>query len=119
MVDAAANAPPCLAAFAGLKTSAQIRGSLGRNLAAGANGTATIDLIQPGTMFGERTNQVDFRVAKILRVGRNRIKGLVDLYNVFNVNPVLTQNNTFGPAWQRPTYILPARMFKFGGQGDF
>jgi len=44
--------------------NAQIAPSLGRNLAAGANATATVQLVAPGTQFGDRLNQVDFRVQR-------------------------------------------------------
>src|SRR5712691_9529371 len=47
-------------------TNAQIAPSLGRNLSAGANGTATTQLVAPGTLFDDRLNQVDFRVTKTL-----------------------------------------------------
>lgn len=46
----------------------QIRGSLGRDLAAGARGTKTVDLIAPGTVFGDRLCQVDFRMSKVITV---------------------------------------------------
>ena len=29
----------------------------------------------------------------------------VDLFNVFNANPVLAQNNTYGTSWLRPTNL--------------
>jgi hypothetical protein len=48
-----------------------------------------------------------------------RAQALVDLYNLFNTNPVLALNNTFGPQWQRPTQILQGRLLKFGFQLDF
>ena len=51
--------------------------------------------------------------------GSRRVQALVDLYNLFNANPVLAQNNTFGPQWQRPTQILQGRLLKFGVQVDF
>ena len=90
--------------------------SLGRNLSAG---NATVDLIAPGTMYGDRLNQVDFRVSKIVRFSaKGRIQGNVDLYNLFNANPVLALNNTYGTAWQRPLQILQGRLLKFSVQLD-
>jgi hypothetical protein len=104
--------------------NAQIAPTLGRNLAscgaaATCNGTATVPLVAPGTMFGDRLNQLDFRASKILRLQRRRIQLNLDLYNMLNVSPVIAQNNTFGSAWQRPTTILQGRLVKFGGQVDF
>jgi hypothetical protein len=101
-------------------TNAQIAPSLGRNLSAGVNGTATVSLIPPGTMYGDRLNQLDVRATKSFRVGsRLRLQGMVDLYNVLNSSPVLSQNNTYGPAWQTPTLILQPRLVKFSVQMSF
>ena len=98
-------------------TSAQVAPSLGRNLSAG---NATVDLIAPGTLYGDRLNQMDFRMSKIFKFGtKSRIQGNVDLYNLFNANPVLAQNNTYGAAWQRPLQILQGRLLKFSVQVDF
>ena len=51
--------------------------------------------------------------------GSRRVQALVDLYNLFNANPVLAHNNNFGSQWQRPTQILQGRLLKFGVQVDF
>jgi len=99
--------------------NAQIAPSLGRTLAAGAAGTATVQLIAPGTMFGERLNQVDFRVAKTVKMSRARIKAMVDLYNLFNASPVLALNTRYGPAWQQPLLVLSGRFVKLGVHVDF
>jgi len=98
-------------------TSAQAAPSLGRNLSAG---NATVDLIAPGTLYGDRLNQLDFRGSKIFRFAtKDRIQLNVDLYNLFNADPVLALNNTYGSAWQRPLQILQGRLLKFGVQVDF
>ena len=46
---------------------------LGRNLSGAAN--VTVNLIEPFTIFADRRNNIDFRVAKILRYGRTRTHG--------------------------------------------
>jgi hypothetical protein len=40
------------------------------------------------------------------------------LNNVFNVNPVLTENPSFG-VFRQPAAILPARIARIGVQIDF
>jgi len=102
-------------------TNAEIAPSLGRNLASGAAGTVTmIPFVAPGTLFGEQLNQVDFRGSKTFTLpGGRRVQALIDLYNLFNANPVLALNNTYGSQWQRPTQILQGRLLKFGFQLDF
>jgi hypothetical protein len=99
--------------------NAEIAPTLGRDLGAGANGTATVQLIPFGDSYGDRLTQVDFRISKTFVTKRARILPAFDLYNLFNGNPVIAQNNTFGPAWQRPTVIQLGRLAKFGVQINF
>jgi hypothetical protein len=44
---------------------------LGRNLSGDAP-NVTVNLVAPGTMYGDRINELDVRTAKILKVGRTR-----------------------------------------------
>jgi hypothetical protein len=99
--------------------NSEVAPSLGRNLAAGPNSTATVTLFQPGTMFGDRMNQFDFRVTKMVRMNRTRVRGMIDIYNLFNASPVLSLNTRYGSAWQRPLVVLQGRFAKFGVQVDF
>jgi hypothetical protein len=100
-------------------TNAQIIPTLGRSLAAGPNATATVDLIPPGTRYNVRLNQLDFRMFKVIKVGGARVRANIDLFNMFNGNAILAQNNAFGSAWLTPTRILQGRLLKFGTQIDF
>ncbi|MEQ1870399.1 MAG: TonB-dependent receptor [Vicinamibacterales bacterium] len=106
-------------------TNAQIAPSLGRNLAscglaAVCNGTSTVNLIEPNTMFEGRINQVDLRLAKTLRFQHGiRLNASLDLYNAFNASPVLSINAAYGPRWLTPQAILDGRLVKFGAQLTF
>jgi hypothetical protein len=101
-------------------TNAEIRPSLGRNLATGAAGTAAVQLIQPGTMYDERLYQLDLRVSKIFRIGgHHRVQANLDIYNAGNASSILALNTTYGASWLRPTSILQGRLVRFGGQWDF
>jgi hypothetical protein len=117
-------------------TTAQVAPSLGRNLAACGNrvpcnattgntffaGTTLqsgIRLIEPNKMFEDRLNQVDIRFTKIVRLGKTRIQGMFDIYNIFNANTVLVTNTRYGPSWLQPATILGPRLFKLAGQVDF
>ena len=84
--------------------------SLGRNLSGNAT-SVTVNLIAPGTMYGDRVNQLDLRVAKRLRYGRSRVLLALDVYNALNSSAVLTYDNTFVPggAWLQPLTILTPR----------
>ena len=65
-----------------------IQASLGRLPGAAlANGTTTINLLRPGELYPtERVNQLDMRVAKILRFGGRRADIGIDVYNVLNTS---------------------------------
>ena len=91
--------------------------SLGRPLS-GSAPNVTVNIVKPGTMYGERLNQVDLRLAKILRFGMRRTSLNLDLYNALNGNAVLQQSNTFGN-WQQPQGILVGRSVKMSVQYNF
>jgi Carboxypeptidase regulatory-like domain/TonB-dependent Receptor Plug Domain len=82
-------------------------------------GSQTVQLIAPGTLYGDRFTQVDLRLGKGFKAGRSRIQGTFDLYNLLNSSAILSQNNTFGTSWRTPTLILQGRLMKLGVQVDF
>ena len=81
----------------------------------------TVNLIEPGTVWGDRVNEINLRLAKIVRFGRTRTNIGFDIYNVLNSNAVLTYNQTFVPngTWLRPNSVLSPRFVKFSAQVDF
>ena len=97
--------------------NALVQPSLGRPLSGGA-ANVTVNLVEPGTMYGERTTQLDLRIGRVLAFGRTRASVSVDLFNALNANPVQQLNNNFA-SWQQPQSILQARIAKFGVQIDF
>jgi len=98
-------------------TNALVSPSLGRPLAGGA-ANVTVNVVPPGGMYGDRRNQLDLRLGKLLRFGRTRTKVNLDINNVFNANPVLTENQSFA-VFRQPASILPARIARIGVQVDF
>jgi hypothetical protein len=101
-------------------TSAVVAQSLGRPLAGNAP-NVTVNLIAPGALYGDRVNEVDFRIAKIVRFARTRTNVGLDIYNVLNANPILTYNPAFIPNgnWLVPTSVLQSRFVKFSASIDF
>ena len=101
-------------------STAEIAQTLGRPLSGGAR-NATVNLIEPSSMYGDRLNVLDMRFAKVLRFGRTRTNVGFDVYNILNRNPVITNNFTFVPGgtWLRPNSILSARFMKFSAVIDF
>jgi hypothetical protein len=95
--------------------------SLGRPLA-GNVANVTVNLVQPGTLYGDRVNELDLRFAKLLRFGTTRTRISLDLYNALNSAAVLSYNQTFNPAtttWLTPTSVLAARVAKIGASMEF
>ena len=91
---------------------------VGRNLTGALN---QVNLIAPATMWGERRNNIDLRIAKILRFGTTRSQVGVDIFNLLNADTVTNYNYGFVPGgtWLTPTTIVPARYAKFSVQFDF
>jgi Carboxypeptidase regulatory-like domain len=102
--------------------NAEVAPSLGRNLSANAQ-NVTINLVKPGTMYGDRRNQLDLRLTKNFKVQQLRAGVNFELYNLFNSNTILTENATYRDAtetgWRIPTSIMPPRFIKVSVQLDF
>jgi hypothetical protein len=95
--------------------------SLGR-APAGNVANVTVNLIAPGSLYGDRVNELDLRLSKVLKFGTTRTRLSVDLYNALNSAAVLSYNQTYNPAtttWLTPTSVLAARVIKIGASIDF
>ena len=98
-------------------TNAAITPSLGRPLSGGA-ANASINLVAPGTMYGERLNQLDVRLARPVTFGRTKATFQLDLYNALNVDAVTGVNTNYA-TWLRPQAVILGRFAKLGLQLDF
>jgi hypothetical protein len=100
--------------------AAVVAQTLGR-APAGSVPNVTVNLLKDGDKWGDRINELDLRVAKVLRFGRTRANVGVDFYNVLNSSAVLSYNQTFivGGPWLTPLSVLTPRFAKFSAQVDF
>jgi hypothetical protein len=93
-----------------------IPGDLGRPLTA----NAVVNLITPGTEYGDRLNQIDLRFTKVVRLGSYGAIDLdVDLYNAFNSDAILTEQQAYTVAWRDALTVIQARFVKFQVRWDF
>jgi hypothetical protein len=100
--------------------SADVVPSLGRNLSGNA-ANVTVNLIAPGTEYGDRINELDVRVSKTLKFGRLRTLLALDTYNALNSSVVLAYNPAFVPGgtWLQPLTIMTPRLIKLTAEVDF
>ena len=101
--------------------AAQVAQFLGRAPSGGV-ANVTMNLVTPGTLYGDRINELDLRFTYVLKVGRTRSKISLDMYNALNSAPILTYNQTYSPlttTWLAPTSVLAARVMKIGASIDF
>ncbi|PYR05935.1 MAG: hypothetical protein DMG00_20385 [Acidobacteria bacterium] len=123
------NAPGFPIAASYVASNEEIRRSLGRNLAAcpsqtvaTCNQTVTIDLIPPNTLFDDRIQQLDLRFSRTFSMGRAKVRGNFDMYNVFNASTILneqTRYSTQNNQWLNAIQIMGARLLKFSAQLTF
>ena len=108
--------------------NAQITGILGRPSVSG--GTTNHSVIPTGSgnnnagggtaeLFDARLNQLDVRFSKNLKIGKGKIQGIFDVYNVANARTPQSSVSTLGAAYQRIISTLGGRLFKFGATIDF
>ena len=100
--------------------AAAVAETLGRRPSGGAP-FVVVNLLAPGDKWGDRVNELDLRVAKVLRFGRTKTNIGVDFYNVMNSSAVLSYNQSFipGGSWLTPTMVQTPRFAKVSAQIDF
>ena len=104
--------------------AADVVAALGRPATVGSS--VSMNVIPPGTMYGDRVNQLDLRFAKILDFGGSgNVRASFDLYNLFNGNAVAREQYAFQPGagasdpWLTPLGVQPGRMVKLTFQYNF
>ena len=103
--------------------NATVQPSLGRPLSGGA-ANITVPILSPGSLYGDRLNQTDFRVGKILGLGGGRrATASVDIFNMFNRVTVLAEQPSYSltnpTLWRTPQLVQHARLVKFALSMNF
>jgi hypothetical protein len=82
-------------------------------------GNATLKAEPTAANRSPNITLVDLRTEKAVRVGRARIMGLFDVYNIFNSNATQAQTTISGASWLRPTAITAPRMLRIGARVEW
>jgi Carboxypeptidase regulatory-like domain/TonB-dependent Receptor Plug Domain len=72
-----------------------------------------------GSYRQDPVSVLDLRAAKNFRLGRARIEGIFDLFNVFNANNVLAAGTLTASNFDRPTVVLTPRVARVGVKFEF
>ena len=98
---------------------------LGRPVAGNAP-FLTVNLVNPGQVWGDRVNEFDLKLAKVVKFKNLRSNIGIDIFNVLNSNAILNYNQTYSPTvpagpggWLAPLQVLTPRFFKLSAQIDF
>ena len=90
--------------------------------AATCNQNVTVALIPPNSIFGDRIQQLDLRFSRIFPMGRTKVQGNFDVYNIFNGSTVLNENTryqTVNNQWRNVIQIMGGRLVKFSANLTF
>jgi hypothetical protein len=94
-------------------------GGLGRLPTSGTTiGTTSVGLVQPGSLYGTRFNQIDLRFGKIIRLGHTRSNLSLDIFNLFNSDVISGASTTYS-TWLAPNSVVAPRLLKVSWTFDF
>ena len=100
-------------------------------ISSGINSVGTAQTVTYNTLRFENDGTTRFKPTSLLdmgaqktfafRGGKNRLKLMLDAFNVFNINTITTysSNNRSATAFTQPTAIVPPRVFRIGGSISF
>ena len=77
-----------------------------------------VPLVAPGTEYAERVNQLDLSLAKWFQMGKMRLQGQLDVFNVLNRSDVLSVRslNYATRSYLQPSSVLQGRIIRIGTQ---
>jgi hypothetical protein len=76
----------------------------------------SVPLVAPQTEYGDRINQLDISITKIIKAGHTSIQPKFDYFNLLNGAPVFAVRglNYGTAAYKQPSSVLSGRVFQLG-----
>ena len=97
--------------------AADVLAALGRP---SSQGSTSLNVIAPGTEYGDRMNQFDFRFGKVFDLAPpGNLRASFDIYNMFNANAVSREQYGLGAQYLTPLGLQPGRLFKISLQYNY
>lgn len=95
--------------------------TFGRTFTATLNyGSVTMRPEARNARRNDNVTLVDTRVEKVVRLRRKaQVSGFIDLFNMFNANPIQNITSTSGSNFLRPSNIVPPRLLRIGTKFDW
>jgi hypothetical protein len=81
--------------------------------------TVNVRLNEPGSIFLDRVNQVDFAISRDFHLGRARVRPQIDLFNALNNNSITQVNTTYGRNLLLPVSVLNPRLIRINIRATF
>ena len=80
--------------------------------------TLNVPLVAPGTEYAERVNQLDISLAKWFQVGKARMQGQLDIFQVLNRGDVLSVRSlNYGTlSYLQPSSVMQGRILRIATQ---
>jgi hypothetical protein len=109
----------------GINTSASVRITKGEpygrtlNIAGLTQGSLTLTVEPQGTFFYPTVKLIDLRLSKGVRIGRGRLEGLFDVFNLTNSPAVLGTNNLTGATYGSVLTTVNPRIARLGVRWSF
>ena len=79
-------------------------------------------VIAPGTVFGDRINQLDLRIGKVFNLDRARFVINLDLHNALNTDAILELSQDYGAGgnqFMNARSMIQGRVTQISLQVDF
>jgi len=94
--------------------------SVGRSLVPSLIRSSQTVRLEPNDASRYNTRKlVDLRFGRVFRIGDRRVEPFADLYNLFNVNTVLSEVTTYGPSLGRVSSTINPRIARIGVKVNF
>ena len=101
-------------------SGAEIAAALGRQPAAGARATASVELTRAAAAASrESIEPVELRALASVQPRRRRVQPGIELHNALNASTVHTLVTRYGPVWEGVRGVLTPRLIKLAVQVDF